>query len=390
MKKVLFALILAAGAAFSLQNCKSAEQTDPLAGVRPTLPDVPHNYASFVGPDGRSNFGKSPQVATGSGFGSPIIGTTPGNPTITDAGATLGRVLFYDKRMSVTNTVACASCHKQEFAFSDGVKASDGINGQVTSRNSNPITNVGYKNFLFWDSRATNIIEVVEQPVSNHIEMGMENLDQVAIKLKSVDFYPELFKKAFGDDKITKERISSAVGQFACSIVSSNSKYDAEAKTDFVNFTPQEQLGKELFFDAQKANCEFCHKAPTFGAPDNPTVGYYGGPSQRGSANIGLKMKYDDNGVNSGQFCIPSLRNIALTAPYMHDGSLATLQEVVDHYNEKVEAHPNLDINLKVGFSGAPKKLNLTAEEKEALIAFLHTLTDRSILTDEKFSDPFN
>ncbi len=307
------------------------------------------------------------------------------NPDITDHGATLGRVLFYDKKLSVTNTVACASCHKQELAFADPVKGSEGINGQVTSRNSMAVVNVGFNNNLFWDSRAPSVKDLVSMPVSNHIEMGMENMKQVAQKLKKVDYYPALFEKAFGSTEITEERAVNALAQFVSAMVSSNSKWDEGAKTDFTNFTAQENMGRDLFFDA-KAKCSQCHSGANFSAPDEPNDPY--GGEVRGTANIGLDESYKDQGKGDGHFRIPTLRNAALTAPYMHDGRFATLAEVVDHYNENIKNHPNLDFRLRDQF-GAPQKLQLTIEEKQALVAFLQTLTDQKFTTDAKFSDPF-
>jgi cytochrome c peroxidase len=381
MKKVIFAsaaLFLTAATFFQCKN----NSDDPLADLTPKLAAGVENYANITAPDGRS--------ANGTIGLSGTVGFAPGNVNITNDGARLGRVLFYDPRLSINHTVSCASCHFQEHAFADaGKEGSIGMSGAVTDRNSPGINNVAFKHNLFWDSRVKSLPEMVAQPVANHVEMGMEGTEQVAKRLKNVDFYPDLFEKAFGDKSITASRVESALSQFLASMVSSNSKYDEGAKTNFANFSASELHGKDIFFK-QENRCNTCHTAPLFASPDAPFVGYYG-DDKRGAANIGLDVNYADNGFRNGEFCIPSLRNIALTAPYMHDGRFKTLEEVVEHYNSGIKQHPFLDFNLTTNnqAGGTPKKLNFTAEDKADLVAFLLTLTDKSLVTDPKFSDPF-
>ena len=393
MNKVLFPSVALFALAFALFQCAS-NSDDPLADVRPTLPDQPYDYANMVGLDGRVSVGGTFSQPSFGGGGSVATGITevgfnPKNPAVTNAGAQLGRVLFYDKRLSINRTVACASCHVQETAFADGGKiGSEGMSGQITPRNSPAICNTGYKNNLFWDSRVQSLPDLIGKPVANHIEMGMESLDQVAKRLGQTDFYPDLFEKAFGSRNISGDKIANAMSQFLGAMISNKSKYDEGVKTNFENFTALEKQGKDIFFNKDN-HCNTCHAAPYFGAPDAPFVGYYG-DDKRGAANIGLELAYKDSGYRNGEFCIPSLRNIALSAPYMHDGRFKTLDEVVEHYSKNIQTHPNLDANLRSNFgSGDAIRLNFTQDQKAALIAFLNTLTDESITRDVRFSDPF-
>lgn len=304
-------------------------------------------------------------------------------PEITDHGATLGRVLFYDTKLSLNNSVACGSCHIQSKAFSDGKTLSPGFKGRMTTRNSMSIGNNILSENLFWDSRSPSILDLTLQPVKNHIEMGMENMDILTAKLTATDYYPDLFEKAFGDAQITEQRISNAMAQFLCSMTTNKAKYDEGMEEGFSNYTPMELMGKDLFL-SNETQCASCHSGSNFAAQE------FFGPYQRtlGTANIGLDLNYKDEGKGRGHFRIPSLRNIALTAPYMHDGRFETLEEVIDHYDSGIQAHPDLDDRFK-DRRGNPVRLNLNAVEKTALIAFLHTLTDEEYIEDPRFSNPF-
>lgn len=326
---------------------------------------------------------------------------TPDTNPITNMGATLGRVLFYDKNLSANNTISCASCHQQSAAFSDNNKFSKGLNGELTRRNSMTLINSRYyeNGKFFWDERAESMEAQVLFPIQDHIEMGME-LDLLEAKLQKLDYYPILFKKAFASSEVTSERISKALSQFMRSIVSVNSKFDRgliavgnpeneEEMPDFPNFTAQENLGLDIFYRGRKGGtCLYCH-----GSPQN---------INDEAKNNGLSLNYKDKGKgeitgnpsHNALFKVPSLRNIAKTAPYMHDGRFETLMDVIDHYSEKVENHPNLNFRLTTlddGQAGEAEvlRLQLTQAEKEALVAFLNTLTDEDVLTDEKYSDPF-
>lgn len=312
---------------------------------------------------------------------------------ITNEGATLGRVLFYDKKLSINNLVACASCHKQEAGFSDPDRFSVGFEGRKTTRNSPAIVNTASQASFFWDSRTKNLEDLISQPILNHIEMGMESLAELEEKLSLVSYYPELFKQAFGSSEITDERIAAAMTQFINSMISSNSKADqAIAMTS--NLSPLEWQGERIFFGYGR--CYLCHSGPDF--RDVPQSFGQSGSTGENWANIGLDSTYTDNGIGkggsdsllNGVFKVPSLRNVALTAPYMHDGRFETLEEVVEHYSSEVKSNPGLDSRLWQGTNGIPRRLNLSDEDKEALILYLKTLTDTDLIADQKFSDPFD
>ncbi len=313
----------------------------------------------------------------------------PNNNPITDAGATLGRVLFYDKKLSANNTVACASCHLQENSFSDPVALSTGFEGELTGRHSMSLANARYyrNGHFFWDERASSLEEQTLLPIQDHIEMGMF-LETLETKLAQEYYYRILFRQAFGDIEITSDRISLALSQFIRSMLSYNSKYDKglaqlpNPGQGLPGFTAQENLGRAVFFSPTLGNCAGCHRTNLF----------IGDRAQ----NNGLDLSSTDNGLgdvtgfptDNGKFKVPSLRNIGLTAPYMHDGRFNTLHQVVDHYNNGVQPHPNLDIMLR-GANNQPRRLNLSVEEREALVAFLETLTDEEFINDVRFSDPF-
>jgi cytochrome c peroxidase len=318
----------------------------------------------------------------------PILGqdNTPITNPITNAGATLGRVIFYDKRLSLNQTVSCSSCHQAEHGFSDSRKFSVGFNGALTPRNSMGLTNAKWyqRGAFFWDERAATLEDQVLQPIQNTAEMGM-TLSAVITRLSAEPFYATLFTNAFGTPAVTSQRISYSLAQFVRSIVSTHSKYDTGVASGFSNFTTQENLGRQIFTgQVGNATCTACHGTDNF--VPGPVLN-----------NNGLENPYLDKGVGAisgrtqdeGLFKVPSLRNIELTAPYMHDGRFATLEEVVEFYNSGVVAHPNLSPPLR-GPGGAPLRLNLTVAQKAALVAFLKTLTETAVTTDTKFSDPFN
>jgi cytochrome c peroxidase len=313
---------------------------------------------------------------------------------ITDDGARLGRVLFYDKKLSINNAISCGSCHDQRKAFSDGQATSLGFKGARTNRSSMAIINPIVQNNLFWDSRSQSILDLTLQPIQNHIEMGMEDLNYLEEKLYKTSYYRPLFKKAFGSETISKELIANAMSQFIGSITSANSRFDAELRltSSTSSFTSLEKHGRNLFFGS-KAKCSGCHSGANLSAPDGEFDEYGGGSSKggenlRGTTNIGLDLISKDNGKKDGSFKIPSLRNIAVTAPYMHDGRFNTLEQVMDHYISGIKANANLDPKFKDS-KGNPKGLDLSDYDKKAIIAFLNTLTDYKFLNDPKYSDPF-
>ena len=307
----------------------------------------------------------------------------------TDLGATLGRVLFYDKRLSTNQTIACSSCHRQAHGFSDARRFSPGFNGGLTGRNSMSLSNARWyqRRHFFWDERANTLEDQVLMPIQNSVEMGM-TLNALTNRLAAEPYYTNLFAATFGTPAVTSERISRALAQFVRSIISTQSKYDAGTSNNFASFTAQENQGRQIFFG--NGGCAACHGTDNF-VP---------GPALN---NNGLEFPYVDLGVggitgnpaDNGRFKVPSLRNIELSAPYMHDGRFATLEEVVEFYDHGVVDNPNLSPPLRVPAPpgqppGPPRRLNLSAQQKAALVSFLKTLTDPTLATGEKWSDPFN
>ena len=324
----------------------------------------------------------------------PEIDNTPSNNPITNHGATLGRVLYYDKALSVNNKTSCASCHHQNKAFTDGVATSEGFNAGHTRRNAMSTVNVRYfkEKKMFWDIRAATLEEQVLLPITDSIEMGMPSLTALESKLKAISYYPDLFKNAFGTSDITTDRISKALSQFLRSIVSFNSKYDQGLASNFSNFTSQELQGKQLLI---RLNCVECHSdLTTLGSGTHPTfiIVENSGFNTGFGSNNALDLNYTDNGIGEktglakdmGTFKMPTLRNVALTAPYMHDGRFQTLEQVVDHYNKGAKKHPNIGVQIPNGGYGF-----LTEADKAAIVAFLKTLTDESLITNPKYSSPF-
>jgi len=334
-------------------------------------------------------------VSLGNNFG----GTTL--IPINSAKATLGRVLFYDNKLSQNNSVSCASCHQQSAGFADNKAQSEGFNGQLTKRNSLALASVanfessygggGTVNFnqnagFLWDERARSIVEQSQIAIEDNIEMGM-TMDALADKLTQENYYRILFQKAYGSSEVTPDRITESLQEFLNAFVSNNSKFDRglEAhfapEVQFTNFTQQENLGKNLFV----IHCSNCHDSRMAGV-------------LVATANNGLDVTYTDQGrgaitnnvSDNGVFKVPMLRNVALTAPYMHDGRFATLEEVVEHYNSGIQEHPNLHFALRDFQTLAPKRLNLSDSEKQALVAFLRTLTDTQFAEDVRFSNPFD
>ncbi len=361
-------------------DSNSPNPTDPVAAIL-NLPATPFNYANPSMP----GYLNAPPIQ--------VQINTPLNNPITDNGATLGRVLFYDKNLSVNNTIACASCHKQASAFSDPVVKSEGFNGGLTNRNSMGLTDAKYYPIgrFFWDQRAATLEEQTLTPIQDLVEMGM-TLPLLEAKLRGLAYYPSLFTKAFGDNTINSSRIAQALAQFVRSIVSFQSRYDAGRSTFpvapaplpnavFPNFSAQENRGKEIFLSPQNA-CAACHGSETFTAPQEKNNGLDLTTVDRGFGAVVNNVNQD------ATFKVTSLRNVELTAPYMHDGRFTTLEQVVEHYSTGVKNHPNLSQQMKLP-NGQPRLLNLTPQDKAALVDFLKTLTDVTVTTDVKFSNPF-
>ena len=316
-------------------------------------------------------------------------------PTIDNEKATLGRVLFYDKKLSKTSEVSCASCHLQEMAFADGKKVSDGVSNRQTTRNSIGLGSTvnfgayyGTASFFninfFWDERAGSVAEQSKGSFGNSLEMDMKMNEVVQRVKENQSYYKWLFMEAYPNG-INEDNVLDAIQQFVNSMGSYNSRFDEGMNANngkemvaFSNFSTLENQGKKIFM----RNCTSCHSK-------------FAARSSVPTANNGLYLNYADKGIgarpegrprDNGVFKVPSLRNLERTQPYMHDGSIATLEEVVEHYISGIKGHVNLHQNLK--HNGQPG-LGLKATDKAPLVAFLKTFTDNSILTDDRYSDPF-
>jgi cytochrome c peroxidase len=331
---------------------------------------------------------------------------TAGN-NITDAKATLGRVLFYDKNLSIDNTVSCGSCHKQQFAFSDTAIASKGVENGLTARHSMRLVNsrYGVERKFFWDERAATLEIQTTKPIQDHAEMGFSGvsgrpaLAALLTKLQAIGYYNELFKFVYGDITVTEARMQECMAQFVRSIQSFDSKYDAgraQVPNDgqpFPNFTAQENAGKQLFlappvFDATGtrtaggAGCNGCHNAPEFDID----------PNSRNNGIIGRIVP--GGGIDITVTRAPSLREVTNTAgiengPLMHTGNLATLQNVIGHYGTINIAPGNTNLDPRLTPGGIGQKLNFNAQEVNSLIAFLKTLSGTNVYTDKKWASPF-
>ena len=354
------------------------------------LPATPYRYSAVVLP---AHFRTAAVRA---------LDNTPADNPITDAGATLGRVLFHDRELSANRTIACASCHLQARGFADGAAFSTGFAGGHTDRSSMSITDAGFYDSgrFFWDERAATLEAQVLQPIINPVEMGL-TLETLVTRVTVAPYYAPLFERAFGDPVVTTDRIARALAQYARAVVSYRSRYDegvaatGDVNAPFPGYSQAEQQGKQLFMT--RAGCAACHMfnagPPAPGPRPNQAVFFVDRATNNGldATTTGV-----DNGVGArtgraqdlGRFKSPSLRNVALTAPYMHDGRLATLEAVVEHYRRGVQPHPNLDPRLR-GPDGVPRRIALTDGEAAALVAFMRTLTDTALATDPWFADPF-
>ena len=307
----------------------------------------------------------------------------PTDNPLTVEGVALGRRLFYEKRLSANNTIACAGCHLQRLAFTDGRRFSIGFDGTPTKRNSMSLANSLWVRNFFWDGRAAGLETQAVTPLTDPHEMG-QPLDSAAAKLRTAKTYTAAFSAAFGSSDITPKRIVQALAQFERTLISANAPYDRMLRGEY-QFTRQEQQGLDLFFGGggkvRSLGCANCH-----GGPRTLTETYHNNGldtifSDSGRAAV-TKMPYD-----RGRFRVVTLRNIALTGPYMHDGRFTTLPEVLDHYSEHIAGGPTLSPTLRDS-AGRPVLLHLTDVEKKALLAFLNTLTDSTFITDPRFSDP--
>lgn len=300
----------------------------------------------------------------------------PDNP-LTVEGVELGRKLFYDTILSGDDTMACATCHAQAFAFSDhGFQFSTGIDGTVGTRNAPPVINMAWAPELFWAGRAKGLTGQALQPVPNPGEMSLPWAQAVA-KISAQPVYPPMFGRAFGDETVDSTRVVKAIAQFETTILSRDSKWDRVQRGEDT-FTAEEQLGLQLF-NTERGDCFHCHGSVLF--TDNR---YHDNGLDVTPADPG-RMAVTGDPNDFGKFKSPTLRNIELTAPYMHDSRFSTLEEVVEHYSSGIQQSTNLDPLFRKTRPGGPE---FTAQEKAGLVAFLKTLTDSTFITNPDYGPP--
>jgi len=373
---------------FSIDRCLAATLPLLLAACgQSTPPGVAEyttidfdNVANYSAPDLPSYFDDTVNA----------LDNSPLSQANSDRVATLGRVLFYDMRLSTNNKASCATCHQQEFGFSDWIRFSNGIsNAATTDFHAMRLGNVRYwqPGTMFWDRRAASVEDQARQPLHSLVELGWGgaagDIDTLIAKMGTLPYYPELFEWAYGEPAITEPRIQQALATFVRAMIAHSSRWDEGYAKVFVpdapdraldvdlpNFTAEENRGRHLFManvTEGGAGCSSCHVPPTFA----------------------LSADSRSNGLDPGEtrlFKAPSLRNVGLTGPYMHDGRFATLTEVIAHYDHGIADGPALDGRLKPG--GKPQRLGLSAENQAALAAFLLTLNDEVLTSDPRFSDP--
>lgn len=390
MRKLLYIVL----SCVLLTSCHKNEDyvaVDPFAAVKAT-------FGSNLDMNNLANYANQPVPAY-------ITKFNGANNPITDKGATLGRVLFYDKKLSSNNAISCASCHIQAHAFSDTNVASIGVNGS-TERHAMRLVNSRFsiESKFFWDERAASLEAQTTMPIRNHGEMGYsgtngdEDFSALLTKLNAVDYYKELFQYVYGSSEVTEVKIQNALAQFIRSIQSFDSKYDTGRALEgsdngpFSNFTVQENQGKNLFltppvFDAignrtgGGLGCVGCHGAPEFDI--NPISG-----------NNGIIGKISGTGIDVTVTRAPTLRDLVkpdgtTNGPMMHTGVITSLQAAIGHYGTINIAPGNTNLDPKLTPNGFGQQLHLNAQEVNAMIAFLKTLSGNNVYTDVKWSNPF-
>lgn len=364
INKLQITLILLCPLVFSL--CKKDDSGIPTAVINAQLDETPYAFSYTGFPDPELN----------------------GN-ALTVEGVKLGRMLFYEKAMSRDNSISCASCHIQENGFSDPNTLSEGVDGTLGKRQAMSVFNTAWHtNEFFWDGRAHLLRDQSLKPIQDELEMK-ETLPSVISKLNELPYYKDQFIRAFGDEEITSERMSLAMEQFMNSIVSNRSKYDKFLAGE-VTLSESEERGRTLFFaeynpgfpDVSGADCAHCHGGANF---DNNRYMNNGIDVEADQSDLGRETVTNDP-EDKAKFKVTSLRNIALTAPYMHDGRFETLEEVVKHYNDGIKLSPTLDPALEYTTQTG---LLLDQSDIEDLVAFLNTLTDEELIKDTRYTDPF-
>lgn len=306
----------------------------------------------------------------------PVI---PTNNPLTEEGITLGKKLFFDPILSKDNTQSCASCHDPKNAFTDDTRFSEGIDGKFGTRNSMPLFNLAW-NFderFMWDGKELSIERQAFSPVRNPIEMHSD-WKNVAKKLQEHTEYPTLFQQAFGTSKIDSTLVTKAIAQFERTLISGNSKFD-QYLLGKVELTPEEQNGFNVFMDETRGDCFHCH-----GSDNNPLWTdnkFHNNGLDETFADLGLGAVTGDPNDN-GKFRSPSLRNLKFTAPYMHDGRFATLEEVINHYSEGLKISSTIDPLMKKANQGG---VQLSDKDKADLKAFLLSLSDANFVNNPDF-----
>lgn len=309
---------------------------------------------------------------------------------LTEAGVDLGKRLFFDPLLSLDNSQSCASCHDQANAFTDTARFSVGVEGLEGRRQAMSVFNMAWNtNGFFWDGRAELLMHQVIMPIEDPLEMNV-SLTEVLQRLQDSQDYPDLFTKAFRNGEISEENLALALEQFCNSIVSVNSKYD-QSELGLVSLTAQEEEGKRLFFaefnpgfpSESGADCAHCHGGFNF---ENDRYMNNGLDTDASFTDLG-REEATGNEMDRARFKVPSLRNIALTAPYMHDGRFSTLREAVEHYNTGVQLSSTLDPTLIYPANNGG--LQLSEADIDAIVAFLNTLTDYDLFENHEYEDPF-
>ncbi|NND77010.1 MAG: cytochrome-c peroxidase [Flavobacteriales bacterium] len=313
----------------------------------------------------------------------------PADNALTQQKVHLGKMLFYETKLSALDNQSCATCHRQSGAFSDTAQFSLGTFGDLGGRQTMEVINLAWNtNGFFWDGRSPTLRHQSLQPIQNPVEMA-ETLDNVVAKLDQEQMYKDQFIRAFGDDDITSERMGLAMEQFMMTIVSNDSKYD-RVLAGSVNFTESEQRGSDLFFaeynpffpDISGADCAHCHSGINF---ENDQFMNNGLDTDAAFTDLG---RFDFTGLDEdkAKFKVPTLRNIEMSPPYMHGGRFQTLEEVVDHYNEGIQISSTVDPAIA---NTEATGLMLSEEDKTDLVNFLKTLTDDTFLNNLEYTDPF-
>ena len=311
----------------------------------------------------------------------------PADNPLTVEGVALGRKIFFDNLLSSDLSQSCATCHRPENYFTDGNATSKGVTGIFGKRSAMSLVNIGFVNAgLFWDGRVKTLEEQALLPVLDSIELH-NNWDAVATRIKNNSDYMTMFRRAFGIttvDSINKYLVVKAIAQFERTLISADAKIDKIARKEAF-FTDDEQSGYNLFFnvlDAPDAQCAHCHVSPFYNAGDFFNNGIDAAKTLTDFKDLGrgvITLKPTDN----GKFKPPTLRNIAQTAPYMHDGRFKTLSEVLDHYASGGHSSPNVD-----PFIPSIGTIHLTTKQKNQIILFLNTLTDSSFVSNAAFQKP--